>query len=73
MKNMNVNIGQVKEFEIKFNKKGLEKKNEICGHFGWKNVHLTLNGHCLVKVTDKHVEAFEETANRHFISIIKRL
>ncbi len=60
------------EFEIKFNKKGLEKKDYICEHFGWKNVHLTVNGHCLVSVQSKDLKVFEETANRHYFSIIKR-
>jgi hypothetical protein len=64
---------QKKEFEIKFNKKGMHKKNDICSFFGWKNVHLTVNGHCIVSVLPEHLEAFEETARRHSFSIIKRL
>lgn len=51
----------------------MQNKEIICEKFGWKHVHLTVNGHCLVRVKSTDLEVFEETANRHFISIIKRL
>lgn len=69
---MNENL-LAKEFEIKFNKKGMLRKEYICEKFGWKHVHLTVNGHCLVRVKYTDLEVFEETAKRHFFSIIKRL
>jgi hypothetical protein len=61
------------KFEIKFNKKGCLKKDEICNFFGWNNVHLTVNGHCIVCVRSDKMEAFEKTVERLFISVIKRL
>ena len=66
-------MSKKKHFEIKFSKKGLERKDDICCHFGWRNIHLTLHGHCNVSVLPEHLEAFEETARRHFFSIIKWL
>lgn len=65
--------GNVTKFEIKFNKKGCLKKDEICNFFGWNNVHLTVNGHCIVSVRSDKMEAFEKTVERLFISVIKRI
>jgi len=45
----------------------------ICSHFGWNDLHLTLNGHCWVSVSEEHIDAFMKTAQRHYFSIICEL
>lgn len=60
-------------FEIKWSRKGQALFGRICGRFGWKDVHLTVNGHCLVNVRDEDLEVFRMTASRHFFSIIEKL
>lgn len=63
----------MRRFEIKWSSKGIDRFGYICGHFGWNDLHLTLNGHCWVSVRDKDMETFMKTAERHFFSIIRKL
>ncbi len=62
----------MKEFEIKFNKKAEPYKRRICERFGWKDVHLTLNGHTIVRVKETDITAFFETVEQLYLSIIER-
>lgn len=62
-----------KDYEIKFNREGLRKRDAICTYFGWRDIHLTVNGHCIVRVRPEHQEVFDKTVGKHIISIIKRL
>ena len=62
----------MKEFEVKFNKKAMPYKERICKRFGWKDVHLTINGHTIVAVKEADMKAFEDTVAQLYLSIIER-
>ena len=62
----------MKEFEIKFNKKGMPFKERICKRFGWGDVHLTVNGHTIVAVKEDDMEAFNATVAQLYLAIIER-
>lgn len=63
----------MRRFEIKWKSKGMNRYGYICSHFGWNDLHLTLNGHCWVSVSEEHIDAFMKTAQRHYFSIICEL
>lgn len=63
---------KVKEFEVKFLKEGMKRREAVCKYFGWGEVHLTVNGHCTVRVREEHLEVFERAVLKGLFSIIKR-
>ena len=70
---MNSIGGAMQEFEVKFNKTAMPYRERICKRFGWKDVHLTLNGHTIVGVKEADMSVFMETVRQHYLSIIERL
>ena len=69
---MNLTVSDMKEFEVKFNKKGMPFKERICSRFGWKDIHLTINGHTIVAVKEADIKAFEDTVAQLYLSIVER-
>ena len=62
----------MKEFEVKFNKKAMPFKERICKRFGWEDIHLSVNGHTIVRVKEADMEAFTATVEQLYLAIIER-